>query len=71
MGEAPLCQFPRDLLAKDVTPALVRTFLNRQEDAGLQGYTLRKQLGGLSMVFEFLIRAKGTGTVSRSDLPVR
>jgi len=48
--------FPSRILAKDVTPALIRNFLDKQEDAGIAPLTLRKYLGGLCMVYEFLIR---------------
>ncbi len=48
--------FPSRILAKDLTPALIRSFLDKQEDAGMAPLTLRKYLGGLCMVYEFLIR---------------
>lgn len=55
-AEKYCAHFSPKILAKEVTPAKIRGFLDTQEDSGLSSNTLRKHLGGLSMVFEFLTR---------------
>lgn len=48
--------FPATLLARDLMPHHVRQYLNRREDDGASPSTLKKELGGLAMVFFFLSR---------------
>jgi len=52
--------FPPSLRAADVTPAMIRAYLNRREEKQdgkkVGAMTLRKELVALSMVFRFLLR---------------
>lgn len=51
-----LDHFSPSLLISEVTPATLRQFLNKREDSGVSPSTLKKDLGGLTMVFKFFIR---------------
>ncbi len=48
--------FPPGLLAREVTPHHLRRYLDHREDEGTSPSTLKKELGGMAMVFFFLSR---------------
>ncbi|MCC7010914.1 MAG: tyrosine-type recombinase/integrase [Planctomycetes bacterium] len=48
--------FPAGLRADEVSPAMIRRYVDAREDRGISNSSLRKDVVGLSMIFRFLER---------------